>query len=156
MNCQHCRERLHDYLDETLEAAERAQVSAHVTACAGCRRELEELRKVAVFVGSLDELPVPHGFLQDVRQRIDRPTVWERLRGLLLRPRPSMSVAIPVIIVAFVAVFYIMTRPPKSAEQARRSNEPPRGEQNVHPIGQVSEASLVAIDQALRHSLGMA
>jgi len=123
MNCQQCRERLPDYLDEALEAAERAQISAHLAACAGCRRELEELRKVAALVGSLDELPVPGGFLQGVRARIERPTVWDRLRGLLVTPRPSVSVAIPVIIVAFVAVFYVMTRPPKTLEQARTQPE---------------------------------
>lgn len=124
MNCQQCRERLPDYLDEALEAAERAQISGHLTACAGCRRELEGLRKVAALVGSLDELPVPADFLQGVRARIERPTVWDRLRGLLVTPRPSVSVAIPVIIVAFVAVFYIMTRPPKTLEQARTQPEP--------------------------------
>jgi hypothetical protein len=123
MNCQQCRERLPDYLDEALEAAERAQISAHLAACDGCRRELEELRKVAALVGSLDELPVPGGFLQGVRARIERPTVWDRLRGLLVTPRPSVSVAIPVIIVAFVAVFYVMTRPPKTLEQARTQPE---------------------------------
>jgi hypothetical protein len=130
MNCQQCRERLHDYLDETIEAAERELLSAHLTACAGCRRELEELRKVAALVGSLDELPVPGGFLQAVRARIDQPTVWDRLRGLLVRPRPSVSVAIPIIIVAFVAVFYVMTRPPRTAEQARTQPESkkPEGE----------------------------
>ncbi|MBN1918141.1 MAG: zf-HC2 domain-containing protein [Verrucomicrobia bacterium] len=131
MNCQQSRERLHDYLDEALEAAERAQVSEHLTGCAACRREIEELRKVAALVGSLDELPVPGGFLHSVRARIDRPTVWERLRGLLVTPRPGVSVAVPVIIVAFVAAFYVMTRPPKVAEQSRPESQPKAGEIEV-------------------------
>jgi hypothetical protein len=125
MNCKLYRERLQDYLDETLEAAEQAQVSAHVAGCDACRRELDELRKLVALVGSLDELPEPMGFLQGVRERIDTPTVWERIRGLLTQPlRPGVSVAIPVIIVAFVGVFVLMTLLPKSSEHTRKAPAP--------------------------------
>ena len=121
MNCKQCRKRLQDYLDEMLEAVERAQVGAHVASCEACRGELEALRKVATLVGSLDEVPEPAGFLQAVRERIDRPSVWERVRGLLAQPlRPGVSVAIPVIIIAFVGVFVLMNLPQKTIEQARK------------------------------------
>jgi hypothetical protein len=124
MNCKLCRERLQDYLDAMLEAAEQAQVSAHLDECAACRRELEELRKVVALVGSLEEVPEPMGFLQGVRERIDRPTVWERIRGLLTQPlRPGVSVAIPVIIVAFVGVFVLMSLLPKSRDHGQRANQ---------------------------------
>jgi hypothetical protein len=124
MDCKQCRERLHDFLDETLEAAERAQVSAHAADCDACRRELEELRKAAALVGSLDELPEPAGFLQAVRERIARPTLWERFQGLLARPlRPGVSVGIPVIIVALFAVFVVMNLPPRSPRRAEKAAE---------------------------------
>ncbi len=130
MDCQRCRERLQEYLDGTLETDEQALVSVHVASCEACRRELDELRTVAALVGSLDEVPEPAGFLQAVRERIDRPTVWERLTGVLSRPpRPSVSVAIPVIIVAFVAVFIIMTNLPKTTEHAEPAEKDESGEQ---------------------------
>lgn len=119
MNCKQCQERLHDYLDETLEAAGRAEVGEHLAACDACRRELAALRKVAALVASLDEVPEPAGLLQGVRARIDRPSAWERVRQLLTQPlRPGYSVAIPVLIVAFFAVFAVMNLPPKTPELA--------------------------------------
>jgi len=130
MNCKLCRDRLQDYLDAMLEADEQAQVSAHLDECVACRRELEELRKVVALVGSLDEVPEPTGFLQAVRERIDTPTVWERIRGLLTQPpRPGVSVAIPVIIIAFVGVFLLTTLLPKSNDQKAGEAAPePNGE----------------------------
>ena len=119
MNCRQCQERLQDFLDETLEAAERAEVGAHIASCEACRGELEALRKVASLVGSLDELPAPEGFLQGVRARIERPSAWERVRRFMTQPvRPGYSVAIPVIIVAFLAVFAVMmSLPPKTTKE---------------------------------------
>jgi len=129
MNCQRCREQLQEYLDGTLEADEQALVSVHVASCEACRRELDELRKLAALVGSLDEVPEPAGFLQAVRERIDRPTVWERLTGVLSRPlRPGVSVAIPVIIVAFIGVFIVMTNLPKTTEPAEEDEAAERTE----------------------------
>jgi hypothetical protein len=119
MNCKQCQERLHDYLDETLEAAGRAEVGEHLAACEACRRELDALRKVAALVGSLEEVPEPAGLLQGVRARIDKPSAWERVRRLLTQPlRPGYSVAIPVLIVAFFAVFVVMMLPHKPTELA--------------------------------------
>jgi hypothetical protein len=130
MDCQQCRERLQEYLDGTLDADEQALVTVHVASCEACRRELDELRKVATLVGSLDEVPEPAGFLQAVRERIDRPTVWERLTGILTRPlRPGVSVAIPLIIVVFVAVFIIMTNLPKTTEHVEKAEEDESSEQ---------------------------
>ncbi len=121
MNCKQCQKRLHDYLDETLEADARAEVGEHLAACEACRRELDALRKVAALVGSLDEVPEPSGFLVGVRARIDRPSAWERVRQLLTQPlRPGYSVAIPVLIVAFFAVFVVMNLPPKTPELAEK------------------------------------
>ena len=119
MNCKQCQERLHDYLDETLEAAGRAEVGEHLAACDACRRELEALRKVAALVASLDEVPEPAGLLVGIRARIDKPSAWERVRQLLTQPlRPGYSVAIPVLIVAFFAVFVVMMLPHKPTELA--------------------------------------
>jgi hypothetical protein len=141
MNCKLCRERLQDYLDAMLEAADQAQVSAHLDECAACRRELDELRKVVALVGSLDDVPEPMGFLQGVRERIDRPTVWERIRGLLTQPlRPGVSVAIPVIIVAFVGVFVLTSLLPKSRDHSQRANQqPPKSDGTPGDIAFVQE-----------------
>jgi hypothetical protein len=125
MKCTRCQERLQDFLDETLEPAEQAELAEHLAACEACRGELEALRKLAALVGSLDEVPEPEGFLQGVRARLERVSVWERMRDFLTRPlRPGYSVAIPVIIVAFFVVFLLMN--PRVPERARESQPEPR------------------------------
>jgi hypothetical protein len=119
MKCKRSQERLQDFLDETLEPAEQAELAEHLAACEACRGELEALRKVAALVGALDELPEPEGFLQGVRARLERVSVWERVRELLTRPlRPGY--AVPVIIVAFFVVFLVMNLPQRVSEKARQ------------------------------------
>ena len=141
MNCTQCRKRLQDYLDETLEAAMRAELSAHIAACDPCRGELEALRKVAALVGSLDEMPAPAAFLQGVRERIDRPGVWERFRLLFTPPlRPGFSVAVPVLIVAFVAVYLVMLQPNKPQKQARMPKTEEAGEARERVAYELLEA----------------
>lgn len=46
MSCDRIDQHLTDYLDGTLEGAERASLDAHMEGCAECRRNLEEVRWV--------------------------------------------------------------------------------------------------------------
>jgi len=93
MNLEHVQEQLSAYLDGELEGAARARVEAHVSACAACREELEELRALDV---DLRRLPEPEPgpqywsrFVQRVEARLPaRPATgpaapFERVAGWL-------------------------------------------------------------------------
>jgi hypothetical protein len=53
-------DRLSDYLDDELDATERASVDRHLTSCASCRTTLQELRAVVARAAALEDRAVPN------------------------------------------------------------------------------------------------
>src|SRR5258708_4455915 len=53
-------ERLSEYLDETMDRAEREAIEAHVDECPTCAGVLGDLRKVRAKARQLDDAPAPH------------------------------------------------------------------------------------------------
>ena len=50
---QHVTDHLSDYLDDELSPRERAEVDAHLEACASCADELNALRRVVAYAGTV-------------------------------------------------------------------------------------------------------
>jgi len=46
MNCQHCEERMSDYLEKTLTAAEREAIELHLQSCRACNELLAGMTEV--------------------------------------------------------------------------------------------------------------
>lgn len=68
-------ERLHGYVEETLDAAERASVETHVSGCHECRTEVAELRSLFEVLSTVPELEPGPGFADRVmtKVRVRRP-----------------------------------------------------------------------------------
>lgn len=70
--------RLSDYLDEDLAASSRAEVDAHLAACAECRQVLDDLRRIKSTAGCLPDDAVPADLWNGLADRIgaaDSPAV---------------------------------------------------------------------------------
>lgn len=84
MRTTHVTELLSPYLDDALNAAERAKVDAHLAVCDDCRRDVEVLRKTMKVVRMAEPVRAPDGFRAAVRSRIEqlgapssrRPWAW--------------------------------------------------------------------------------
>ncbi len=63
-------DRLSEYLDGELGAAERAALEAHTASCADCRTTLAELRRVVVRAQGLDDRPPAADLWPEVAARI--------------------------------------------------------------------------------------
>jgi hypothetical protein len=63
-------DRLSDYLDDELSAAERADVETHLAGCTACRTTLAELRAVVAHAASLSDLPPQVDLWSGVEDRI--------------------------------------------------------------------------------------
>jgi hypothetical protein len=65
----HIKELISAYLDKALPEAERARVEAHAAACAECRAELEDTRRVSAMVAGLPKRELPVGFMERLQRR---------------------------------------------------------------------------------------
>ncbi len=69
MNVKHYKDMLSEYLDGELPAAEVARVKKHLSECAECKDELNELKHVAKAVSSLPKKELPPGFIARLHAR---------------------------------------------------------------------------------------
>jgi anti-sigma factor RsiW len=98
-------QRLSAYLDGELPAGESRAVDGHLRACAICRRDLAELRRLKALLGALPEVEPPVALLADARRAAAEPPaaapLLEWLRGAFRRPAAAA-------VAAFVALLLIV------------------------------------------------
>ena len=75
--------RLSEYLDDELDAGERAAIEAHLEACAACRETLAGLRRVVERARTMNDEPPEADLWPAIATRIGqgrvaRPPVWRR------------------------------------------------------------------------------
>ena len=63
-------DRLSEYLDDELDATERRELEAHLTACASCRTTLDELKGVVTRAKSMTDRPPNTDLWAGIEQRI--------------------------------------------------------------------------------------
>jgi hypothetical protein len=68
-------DRLSEYLDDELTAAERAELDAHLLTCPGCAATLAELREVVARAGALAPRPPETDLWPGIAPRLERATV---------------------------------------------------------------------------------
>lgn len=83
MMCPDREAQLNEYVDDTLPAAERALVAAHLAQCAGCRGALAELRGLVVAARQLPPSLAPSrelwgGIARRIGTRAPRAGAWWR------------------------------------------------------------------------------
>lgn len=66
-------DRLSDYLDDELDAAERAAADEHLAGCAECRAVLDDLRRVSLRARSLRDHAATEGLWPEIARRIGAP-----------------------------------------------------------------------------------
>lgn len=104
-DCEICRSNLSPYLEGELGSSERESLETHLATCGSCSAELSALKGM---LATLKEFPapvVPGDFRKSVWERIDAPTVRERLRRRLLEP---WYLKIPAEALVATAVAFLM------------------------------------------------
>jgi hypothetical protein len=97
--CHDIQERLGEFLDGELSASARAEVQAHLNACALCREELGELAHLAESLAERDSVPaIPSGLWSSVERRLDSTCASQSAsappRRLLFNRRLAAAAAI--------------------------------------------------------------
>jgi anti-sigma factor RsiW len=93
-------DRLSEYLDDDLSAAERESLEAHLAGCPACAALLEELRAVMVRARSLDDRPPGRDLWQHIAPRIGAT----RTRPPRVLRFPRVVVSVPQLAAAAVTL----------------------------------------------------
>jgi anti-sigma factor RsiW len=89
---EHVTANLSEYLDDELSSRERAAIDAHLQACAACADELNALRRVVAFAGTVAEHDAPpeRDLWSGIRARISTADFAQAQRSRdAARPRSS-------------------------------------------------------------------
>lgn len=129
-NLEHpAAERLEAFVEETLDAGERASLDAHLAACAACRAEVSEMRSLFAALASLPEMEPSPGFANRVMARVrvrqpalSRASAWagswvERLAPKTTRGWAAASAVFSLpVLGASLLVLWLMAQPGVSAQ----------------------------------------
>jgi hypothetical protein len=100
MDCTEVRELLSEYMDAVLETAARRSLEEHLSACSACSEELAALRALVREMESLDPVPAPGDFLEQVHEKLESPSPLLRLLHALFMP---FRIKIPLEFAGLVA-----------------------------------------------------
>ena len=96
-------DRLSEYLDGDLDAADRVELEAHLAGCDACRATLADLRRVVDRARAMDERPPAHDLWPGIAERIGLSSDDLALR----RARRRISFTVPQLIAAGVALIAV-------------------------------------------------
>lgn len=108
MDCRQAKDLLSAYMDNILDAPVRESLERHLSQCAGCREELEEIREMVKHVGFLKSLETPPDFLGSLHERIRTEKAGSKLKKTARFLFFPLQVKIPLEIVGFAAVAVII------------------------------------------------
>ncbi|MDI9480006.1 MAG: zf-HC2 domain-containing protein [Syntrophomonadaceae bacterium] len=102
MRCEQIKENLSAYMDQMTSRHENQLIEAHLTECATCRQELEQLQLLHALLANLDEPQIPDGFAEDLHGRLleARPILLQQ--PSMKRPRQKGWIAAAVAGLALV------------------------------------------------------
>ena len=121
LTCYRARRRLGAHLDGALSEADARWLGPHVDGCAGCRAEIEQLRRVKALVADAGTVPEPDwsgffpGIVRGIQDGRDRAPAPAPRRGRLRWPGWAMG-GVAVAAAAFTLVFWPGARGPAPAE----------------------------------------
>ena len=128
MTCSDAREWFSAWVDEALDARERAEIAVHLDACPECRSELERFTRTTALLRAMERPRAPAGFVDRVLEAA-RPSPWrrlvERLRAAL--PSPVSLSAAAVVLTASLAVYVFH----HTFQQSATLSAPPSGERGA-------------------------
>lgn len=137
-------DRLSDYLDDELDAAERADVASHVAACDACARTLEELRRVTQTARALPPTPPATDLWPGVQGRIETRTVVSPFRTRLSR---RISFTVPQLVAAGLALMVLSGGTVWLAQYGGRATAlPPLAANGVEPAVPVDTRDAAVAD----------
>jgi hypothetical protein len=108
MNCTQCEERMSDYLENALTAADRSQMAAHLRACAACSELLSGMKDVLTWAETFPVYEAPSWLPSRIvasTPRVARES-WIETISLawqwIIQPRTAMAVFTATLVLGWL------------------------------------------------------
>lgn len=139
MNCDEVQSRLSEYLENLLDPQTTGSIAGHLSACAHCRAEADDITQTIYLVKALPEIEPPAAFatrvMAYVRETAAQPPFWQRL-FLPLRIKLPIHTAALILVSILAAYVYHkepQQRPLKIAEAERDQQEQDKRDRSPAP-----------------------
>ncbi len=111
MDCKNLKEMIMPYLYGELEKSQSNLVEEHLSACRNCRREINELKGARALLDR-KEAPLPSEETLKAIVSFAEEAAPYRKKSFMRLPRPLALGAAAAVILLFLALFPLITRPP--------------------------------------------
>ena len=108
MNCLHCEELMSEYVEKTLDAAERSTMDLHLHVCDDCRALLASVREVLAWGRSFPAFEPPPWLATRIianTPRVARESWTDTLASVwkwIIEPRTAMAIFTAVLVIGWL------------------------------------------------------
>lgn len=111
MKCAEVKNLLSRYLEGDLDNNAKGALDEHLKTCAGCTRELNELKALVSSLKNIPEVEPPPYFLEGVHARLERPSgLNEFLRRLSVPVYIKVPLEAAALTAAVILVFFLIQK----------------------------------------------
>jgi hypothetical protein len=107
MKCAEIKYKLNDYINNKLNAFEKAEFEKHLESCGGCRSELVFLKKYNEKIDRLETLDTSPDFMEKLNARIDKEESGNFFKKIFLS-FPEINFKYPLLAAGFALVLIIV------------------------------------------------
>ncbi|MZQ75375.1 MAG: hypothetical protein GT589_04360 [Peptoclostridium sp.] len=121
MKCRECLESLDLYIDGALSEAEKKALENHIGECESCKAEYEALSDIIAGLQSLEEEPLPEGFDESLREKLEQISLpvsqTSKIRGLKPYRWMAYIAASLLVLAGSYAIFENAGLPDKAGQE---------------------------------------
>jgi hypothetical protein len=137
-DCSEIRNLLSEYMDDALDAKDKALADEHLRTCPACREELESLQSLVKELGAIPSVKAPSDFLDQLHKRMEQPSKLSKMRNWFFYPlRVKIPLQLAGAAVTALIIFSILpiqqsslklsTKPEQEKKDATYSTDEAKG-----------------------------
>jgi anti-sigma factor RsiW len=163
VDCSKISDFLSEYVDDQLDPAIKRLVEEHMASCESCAAELASLQAYLRTMAAMEKMSAPQGFLAAVHERIEQPSVFERISKWLFYPlRIKLPMELAGLVVATLLLVFAYQQAPRQEKEKDMSSLSGEVRQSVvstdkkgASVGQMAADRPVAVPKHIQLALSL-
>jgi hypothetical protein len=118
VDCSKVSHFLSEYVDDQLDPTSKSLVEKHLASCENCAAELASLQAYLGTMTTMEKMSAPQGFLASVHERLEQPSVFERITKWLFYPlRIKLPMELAGIALATLLLVFAYQQVPRQEKE---------------------------------------